>query len=155
MKTREHETGVLFTILLFLSFTMCALFVVLIGGQVYENIMARADGNFSGNVPFSYIANKVRQSDRYDAVTVDTRAGVAALVLAQDVEGERYETLIYAMDGQLWELFARPEDNIPLTDGMKVLDGTLSFEIEDGLLTISNENGASLSLCVRAGRAAI
>ena len=56
--------NVLFTMLLFLVFVLCALFTVLIGGQVYENINARSQENFTGSVALQYVANKVRQGDR-------------------------------------------------------------------------------------------
>ncbi|MFT4006818.1 MAG: hypothetical protein QM683_14780 [Lacrimispora sp.] len=42
--------GVLFTILLFLVFVLCALFSVLIGGRVYENINARTENTYRGDV---------------------------------------------------------------------------------------------------------
>ncbi len=47
MSGKEYQRGqmanALFTILLFLVFVLCALFSVLIGGKVYENINARAE----------------------------------------------------------------------------------------------------------------
>jgi len=71
MKERTQTGGQaisgLFTMLLFLVFVLCALFSVLMGSRVYENITKRSDENFSGTTALSYIANKIRQGDREDA----------------------------------------------------------------------------------------
>lgn len=40
--------SVLFTMLLFLVFIMCALFTVLAGSKVYENISSRMDQTYTG-----------------------------------------------------------------------------------------------------------
>ena len=42
--------SVLFTMLLFLVFIMCALFTVLAGSKVYENISSRMDQTYTGSV---------------------------------------------------------------------------------------------------------
>ena len=80
MKQQRHQNGqtmnLLFTMLLFLVFVLCALFTVLIGGKVYENINSRIEENYSGQVVLNYVANKVRQSDRAGSVTVKDRKSV-------------------------------------------------------------------------------
>lgn len=50
--------------LLFLVFIMCALFTVLAGSKVYENISSRMDQTYTGSVALQYVANKVRQGMR-------------------------------------------------------------------------------------------
>ena len=49
-RSRGQAVNFLFTMLLFLAFVLCALFTVLIGGKVYENINRRSQGNFTGGV---------------------------------------------------------------------------------------------------------
>ena len=44
---KGHMTSVLFTMLLFLVFVLSALFTVLIGSRVYENITVRSDASLS------------------------------------------------------------------------------------------------------------
>ena len=61
---RGQLMGGLFTMLLFLVFILSALFTVLTGSRVYDNITARSDKNFSSSTALSYIANKVRQGVR-------------------------------------------------------------------------------------------
>ena len=62
--------SVLFTMLLFLVFIMCALFTVLAGSKVYENISRRMDQTYTGSVALQYVANKVRQGDTEGCVDV-------------------------------------------------------------------------------------
>ena len=44
---KGNAVSVLFTMLLFLVFVLCALFTVLIGSRVYENINVRSDANYT------------------------------------------------------------------------------------------------------------
>ena len=46
---KGNAVSVLFTMLLFLVFVLCALFTVLIGSRVYENINVRSDANYTGH----------------------------------------------------------------------------------------------------------
>ena len=80
---RGNKMNVLFTSLLFLVFILCALFTVLIGSRVYENITQRSNRNFTGTTALSYIANKVRQGDREDMAEVREIEGTPVLVLGQ------------------------------------------------------------------------
>ena len=103
MKERTQTGGQaisgLFTMLLFLVFVLCALFSVLMGSRVYENITKRSDENFSGTTALSYIANKIRQGDREDAVDIIEVDGTPVLQLKQKVGDEMYHTWIYWKDG--------------------------------------------------------
>ena len=76
---KGHMTSVLFTMLLFLVFVLSALFTVLIGSRVYENITVRSDASYTGNTALSYIANKVRQGDRAGLVDVVDIDGIPVL----------------------------------------------------------------------------
>ena len=55
--------SVLFTMLLFLVFIMCALFTVLAGSKVYENISSRMDQTYTGSMwPTKYARGmRIRQ----------------------------------------------------------------------------------------------
>ena len=56
-QTKGSAISGLFTMLLFLVFVLSALFSVLMGSRVYENIIKRSDANFSGTTAISYLAN--------------------------------------------------------------------------------------------------
>ena len=79
--------SVLFTMLLFLVFIMCALFTVLAGSKVYENISSRMDQTYTGSVALQYVANKVRQGDADKAVAVKTEDGQPVLEIRETIEG--------------------------------------------------------------------
>ena len=151
---RGNRMNVLFTSLLFLVFILCALFTVLIGSRVYENITERSNRNFTGTTALSYIANKVRQGDRENMAEVREIEGTPVLVLGQEVNGTRYETWIYYRDGSVMELFSNPESGLTLKDGLQTLecDG-LELSMEDRLLTVKTlgEGGGSLRLYLRSG----
>ena len=89
--------GGLFTMLLFLVFILSALFTVLTGSRVYENITARSDKNFSSSTALSYIANKVRQGDRAGMTDIKEIEGLSfsreGNVLHIRTEGENGGTL--------------------------------------------------------------
>jgi hypothetical protein len=157
---KEYQRGqmanALFTILLFLVFVLCALFSVLIGGKVYENINARAENTYQKDVALSYIANKVRQGDESGRVSFTEMAGISVLKLEQEIQDLVYVTLIYYKDGRLWELFTDEESGLGVEDGNEILKcSPVSMEMEGRLLHIKTEmeGGGSLWLSLRSGGA--
>ena len=160
MSGKEYQRGqmanALFTILLFLVFVFCALFSVLIGGKVYENINARAENTYQKDVALSYIANKVRQGDETGRVSFTDMAGISVLKLEQEIQDSVYVTLIYYQDGRLWELFTDEESGLGVGDGNEILEcSPVSMEMEGRLLHIKTEmeGGGSLWLSLRRGGA--
>ena len=158
MKERTQTGGQaisgLFTMLLFLVFVLCALFSVLMGSRVYENITKRSDENFSGTTALSYIANKIRQGDREDAVDIIEVDGTPVLQLKQKVGDEMYHTWIYWKDGQIRELFTDENSGLGLEDGLEILecDG-LSMEKDGNSVKLQTlgSGGGRLKLSLRSG----
>lgn len=150
----KGKTNVLFTMVLFLVFILCALFTVLIGSRIYENINARSSSNFTGSTAVSYIANKVRQGDRKDRVQLRQVGDTQVLSLGQEIDGVSYETWIYYQDGGIRELFASSDSGLGLEDGLLVLECQgLELSLEDRMLTIKTlgEGGGTLNLYLRSG----
>ena len=134
---KTQQMGTLFTLLLFLVFVLCALFTVLTGSKVYENISARAEQKNTGTVALQYIANKVRQGDAAGMVSVREVEDTQVLELAQLVGEQRYITWIYYMDGSIRELFAGENSGLGLQDGLQVMKcGGLKLEQDGSLLTM-------------------
>lgn len=151
---KGHAMSVLFTMLLFLVFVLSALFTVLIGSRVYENITARSDANYTGNTALSYIANKVRQGDRAGMVDVIEEDGTQVLEMSQRIGDSEYVTWIYWKDGAIRELFTDTSSGLGLEDGLIILEcGGLSVSKEGQLLHIETlgEGGGALSLYLRSG----
>lgn len=155
-KTEKKGSAVsmLFTMLLFLVFVLCALFTVLIGSKVYENINIRSDANYTGNTALSYIANKVRQGDRAGLVDVVEVDGTQVLEMRQEIGDSQYVTWIYWREGSIRELFTDTSSGLGLSDGLKILDcGGLKLSRENRLLHIETlgEGGGILDLSLRSG----
>ena len=145
--------GTLFTMLLFLVFVMCALFTVLAGGKVYENIGSRMADNYTGSVALQYIANKIRQGDQAGMVKVIQVDGTPVLELDQQFDGRRYISWIYYYDGSIRELFTPEDSGLGLEDGLAVLECEgLVFEQEGSLVTVetTGESGGRLLLSLRS-----
>lgn len=150
---RGQAVSTLFIMLLFLVFVLCALFTVLTGGKVYENISARMEDNYTGSVALQYIANKVRQGDEADGIRVLDMEGTQVLELAQEIEGYEYISWIYYYDGSIRELFTSADSGLGLSDGIEIMEcGGLSFSKEGRLLTVTTEGGkgGTLTLALRS-----
>ena len=147
--------SVLFTMLLFLVFIMCALFTVLAGSKVYENISSRMDQTYTGSVALQYVANKVRQGDMDGSVEVKTIDGQPVLELREAIEGGDYVTWIYYYDGSIRELFTYEDSGLGLADGLEILECDGLDLKQDGQLlqvTTLGTGGGSLTLSLRSGR---
>lgn len=156
-KQTQHNRqtmNLLFTMLLFLVFVLSALFTVLIGGKVYENINSRVEENYSGQVVLNYVANKVRQNDKADSVAVRDIEGTAVLELAQEINGISYVTWIYYMDGAVRELFTNAGSGLGLEDGLEIIDSQgLTFRREGDILEVrvADQTDTRLLLNIRSG----
>ena len=151
MKQQKQQNGqtmnLLFTMLLFLVFVLCALFTVLIGGKVYENINSRIEENYSGQVVLNYVANKVRQGDEAGRVAVKTMEDTPVLELTQEINGRKFVTWIYYRDGAVRELFTNEGSGLGLKDGLEIMECRgLTFHQEDSLLELQVEGAADLRL---------
>lgn len=134
------ELIVLLSILLL--FVGTALAVVMVGASSYKLIGNDMKSNFGVRTPIAYIATKVRQSDRLDAIRVENLEGTSALVLEETIEGISYETWIYANQGQMREIYIEKGTPIGLSDGMEILEvGGLEVVLDtEGLLQIQVED---------------
>lgn len=151
--SKNSMMGTLFTMMLFLVFILCALFTVLTGGKVYENMAGRMEQSFTGSVALQYLANKVRQSDAEGQICVRDVEGTSVLELAQEVNGWTYITWIYQKDDQLCELFAGEDSGLGLADGIPVMECEgLLLSQEGNLLNleITGDGGGRLMLTLRS-----
>ena len=154
IQQKGQTVNLLFTMLLFLVFVLCALFTVLIGGKVYENINSRIQENYSGQVVLNYVANKVRQGDQAGSVSVKDIEDTRVLELSQEINGRKFVTWIYYRDGAVRELFTNEGSGLGLKDGLEIMEGRgLTFVQEDSLLKIqvTGAETNSLLLNIRSG----
>lgn len=144
----------IFILILLCIFAFGSLVSVVLASDNYQEINEQTDSNFEFRTTLSYIASKVRQGDALDAVRIEEKDGVSALVLAVDDDGQPCETWIYEYDDHLYELYIAVGTPFELQDGIEMIPSYgLSFEAEDNLLHITagdgQENLRTLTLSLR------
>ena len=120
MKKKNHLGGVL-VLLVFAVFVVSVLLVLLTGADVVKKLSDHDQRSYEHRTVIQYITTRVRQADARDRVSVRSFEGVDALVLSQDIEDVRYETLVYCWDGYLRELFIEAGLEIDAEFGEQIL----------------------------------
>ena len=136
--------------LLFFLFASCMFFVLLSGAKLYKNVSGVMEEQFSVNTCVSYVTAKARHYDMQDSVSVGQIGEVEALLLEEEINGERYLTYLYCHDDNLMELFCSADMEMNPEDGQVIMPlDELNFAMEKGLLTFSCEvNGESADSAV-------
>ncbi|XCP85596.1 DUF4860 domain-containing protein [Roseburia hominis] len=150
-KEKDHVTELLFTIALFCVFLISAIFVIVIGANVYRNAQKASDANYGRRTSLSYITEKIRQSDENGGISIgEMDDGTPALLITANYQGTAYTTYIYSSEGEMRELFVRNDTSADPQDGTGLIqDITLSFEdLGNSLLkiTVTDKEGASSSV---------
>lgn len=125
----NHIIDILFTLALFCVFAASALFVVLIGANVYKSTVTQMNDNFSTRTSLSYVSEKIRQNDTKGAVSITDLEGTPALLLSQKYDNIFLETYIYEQNGSLMELFIQGDQVPQKDDGQSIMEVD-SFEME-------------------------
>lgn len=156
---RRNLSELVLVIILFLLFALSALGLVILGGDVYANVLERMDENFALRTPLAYVSTKVRQGDGAGALRLDEESlGTPALVLTEEGDGESYETWIYFYEGALREYYVIAGTEFLPDDGLEVVkaENFTIEETEDGMLRLGNQvrqgQETELLLAPRAGR---
>lgn len=105
IKYQEHAVTGFFIFLLLAVFALLSMLLVIIGARAYRGITESADLNTEHRMATSYIANRLRSSDRSAGITVEQYGDITAIVQHMSVDGAEYETRIYCEDGKLCEQF--------------------------------------------------
>lgn len=136
MKRRNHPINGALSLLLITAFAILSLLLVLIGVRAYRAVTAISEENQRLRTSFSYLANKVRSAP--DGVILEKREGIPVLALAEQMDGNAYETLIYFTEGELREQFAKAGQDFAAENGEALTTlGQCSFAVEGGMLSVS------------------
>lgn len=133
---KRHTIDVLFVITLFCVFALSVIISTTLGARVYRNIVDDMDGNFNTRTSYTYIVNKIHQSDLNGFISVGTYEGVDALIISEEIDNIIYNTYLYCYDGSLRELFTRSDQSFDPSFGtelFKLESFSVSF-ISDTLL---------------------
>ena len=151
----QHRLDGLIALLLFGIFAVCVLAVLLTGARAYRGLTQRDQAAFDRRSCVQYIATRVRQADVEGGVAVEPFGEVTALALTSG----GFTTRVYCYDGWLMEMYTFEDAELTPQDGEKVMPlSGLSFDLEDGLLTVELQSGEgvtdTLRLALRSGEGA-
>lgn len=134
---RDRLASFIFELLLFMVFLLSALFIVMIGSRVLNNIQERSTVDFYDTLALEYVNNKIHQRDKSGLIGLTEIDGVTVLEF-KNKESD-YVTWIYYQDGELKELLTDPMDGLGLSDGNTVMRcNNLGFKEDKatGLITV-------------------
>ncbi len=123
MKNKTHSINVLFMLLLFTLFAVLSVLLIIVGSNVYKNIVDSQEKNGTARNMLSYVTNKVRTCT--DEVFIEEKDGVKVLVVGI----ESQETLIFFTDGELREATISEGDDYNLHFG-DVIGNAEEFDFE-------------------------
>lgn len=141
IKAKRGHMEIIFPVVLFLVFTLTALFIILYAAKTYQNIVETSNYEYERTTSLAYLTRKVQASDDNGAISVTKFHGSNALSLSQEIEGVKYVTVIYAYNGNLREVFC-PEDSV---DIISPDSGTVLFPADEFLPSF---NGNLLNLTI-------
>lgn len=156
----KHSISGLFAFLLIGLFMLCALAIVVSGVQSYRSMADGVRLASQERIALGYVSGKLRASGDRDLVSFRDEQGAKLLVIAEDVDGDRYETRIFFLDGSLYEQFCGAD--IPFDpesgEAIAALPG-FTFERSGDLVTLrarlTDGTEADASVALRAGEGGV
>lgn len=151
IKQKNHVVDLLFSLALFCVFAASALIIVIMGADVYQKSVNDMNRNSTIRTSLSYLSEKIHQNDAENGIRIDQLNDLPSLVLTQNLNGETYETWIYAYDGMLCEIMTDLENRFTPEEGQPILEiGSFSLEQNGSriILTVSDTQGNTSSLSV-------
>ena len=109
---------VFFSLSLLFLFAGCALMLVYTQIEGYQNLRQEIENDFETYTPLSYLANKIHSYDETSAISSIEIEGISCLRL----QDEQTDTLIYAQDGKLKELYTIQGTAFDLEAGEELMD---------------------------------
>ena len=150
----SHGIDGVFVFLLLGVFAVFSTVMVALGARAYRGTAARLSEHNLLRIAPAYVRSMLRADGGPGKPEIEEIAGVTALRLTDDYDGETYITRIYCWDGMLREWFMDGESEFLPEDGEAVcpLD-SMTAELAGGLLTVMLERGdeaVPVSLALRA-----
>ncbi|MCC8122607.1 MAG: DUF4860 domain-containing protein [Oscillospiraceae bacterium] len=134
MKFSTNGLRLITVVLLCGLFFLFAVSVILLGSDLYRNMVDDTDERYTQRTALSYLVNQVRRGDVAGGVSVESFGGSDALVLREN----GYITRLYCYNGQLYELYTEEGLEFAPEDGIAVLALTsLTLSVQDNCIFIS------------------
>ncbi len=141
----SHTIDIVFALALFCAFSASVLLVLMTGVKVYKDSVKAIDLRFEERTSIAYITEKVRHYNAKGCVSIESFGDGSALRLSEEIDGVKYNTLIYTHDGKLMELYHEEGLSFKPEDGMVIVPmDKLSFSWQqDSLLHIECGSGVT------------
>ncbi len=153
MGEKRHSINLVFTLALVGIFALSALFVAVLGAQVYGRTAEHMNENYNSRTSLVYITEKIRQNPGKD-ISIKEVDGAQALVLAQTIDGKKYESWIFSADGKLKEVMVGEGQPVKAIDGQEIMElNSFDLSLDGSLLklTVFDENGDEDSVTISIG----
>ncbi len=157
--TLSHSMQGIFLFLLIGLFAILSLTLTLIGTRVYSEVALGAVRSGDAQTILSYLGNKVRAYDAQGGVAIGEQAGLDTLRLLETLDGQIYETTIYAYQGAVWERFAPAGEPFDPADGQRLAEArSLTFAMAapglvEATVVMPDGEARTLRMALRSGAA--
>jgi len=134
---KNHSINMMFTILLLGIFALTAIFVAVMGANVYANSAEKLQANFDTRTSLVYLSEKIRTnpSDDYDVREV---GGNTAIVLTERVGDFVFESWIFVANERLSEATIMQGDTVIPGAAQQIMDlKSLDAKKRDGGIEIT------------------
>ncbi len=152
MNQRKGKLALIFTVMLFAVYTFSALFLAVIGVDVYDKNVESSNQNYNVRTSVLYLTEKIRQNEMNGMVRLDELHSSQAIVLSQEINELIYETWVYVENGYLCEVLVPEGYEVMENTGQEIMPmAGFEFEISDeGLLNVSvlDEDGNSYNAII-------
>ena len=152
----SHGIAGVFVFLLLGVFAVFSTVTVVLGAQAYRGASERLSEHNLRRIAPAYVRSMLRADGGPGKPEIEEIAGVTALRLTDDYDGETYITRIYCWDGMLREWFMDGESEFLPEDGEAVcpLDA-MTAQRDGSLLTVMLARGdeaVPVRIALRAAR---
>lgn len=151
-RSSNYTVDSVFILALMALFGIISVYVIMIGAKQYKSIADRMSENYETRTVASYLEEKLSQSDVSGSADVVMLDSVEALVLTDNINGQLYNTYIYAYDGYLLEITVSDGTEVSPGSGQKLIEtGSLKMDMVSSNLfhfTITDTTGMDYSLFV-------
>lgn len=146
-RTKKHSIDVVFVLVLFCTFAVSVLMVLMVGASSYNDVTDNMNSNYEDRTGVGYVAEKVRHFDADGGIGTGNFNGINSLILTQSIDGREYATYIYYYDGYIRELFTEKNNDLPPEAGELIIQaaGFSAEPVSGGMIkvTCTMEDGST------------
>ena len=130
----RHVVDTLFVFLLFALFTICSIFLIAFGANIYRKTVSNFDEHYNLTTSVAYVQEKFRQCDTANNCVVIPFGDGDALRISTYTNDVEYYTYIYEDDGFLKELYTKADNALAPKAGQRLLEvkNLRINDLEDG-----------------------